>query len=299
MESHVSYLIKLNQLINELYQFSYTDHSIEVEGKELDGGYNATIYSVAEWLRKKYQENENEISPIISAMALEYYNQFALEKGPFEIIEYMKSCIDKQEFIYHAIETPFLLEELIDCEISEVGDEYNYEWVDVILNTEEGKKIYQKFHPQYEEEKRFDQWWRQVDFYQTKYLSYPIEHFLDFYILTIHAQEQFKNKEDCFHLIDNIMNNLDRRDNLLAQRIWFEMLCFYYNDIQREKESKKEELDLLDMLDKHELLDMVREEEPIRTAIISRFLNNYKIGLFDRTPKNKKAKTFYKKLEVK
>ena len=82
VDTHVSYLINLNRFINELYQNYYTNESImlEEEGVEIDGGYDATIYSIAEWIRKKYNEGDKEFDAIISAMALEYYNQFACSR---------------------------------------------------------------------------------------------------------------------------------------------------------------------------------------------------------------------------
>lgn len=301
VDTHVSYLINLNRFINELYQNYYTNESImlEEEGVEIDGGYDATIYSIAEWIRKKYNGGDKEFDAIISAMALEYYNQFALEKGPFEIIEYMNSCTSVQEFIEYAIETHSVLEELIDCEISEVGSEYDYELVDMTLNTDEGREIYKKFHPQYEEENRYDQWWRQVDSIQTKFYSYPIEHFLDYYLLMMNVKEKFSDIGECTDLGMGVLENIDRKDNLLSKQIWFELLRFYYNDVQPERETKQEELDQLDRMEPNELLAMIRYEDDMCLDVMNRFVQNYQIGLFNPKPKNKRVKQFYKKLEAK
>lgn len=301
MDTHVSYLINLNRFINELYQNYYTNESVilEDEDVEIDGGYDATIYSIAEWIRTKYKEDDKEFVAIISAMALEYYNQFALEKGPFEIIEYMKSCMSVQEFTEYAIEKPFVLEELIDCEISEVGSEYNYEFVDLALNTDEGREIYKKFHPQYEAENAFDQWWRQVDTLQTKFCSYPIDHFIDYYLLMMNAKETFSDIEECTDLGLRILENIDRKDNLLSKQIWFELLRFYYNDVQPERKTKQEELDQLDRMEPYELLEMIRYEDDMCLDVVNRFVKNYQVGLFNPKPKNKKVKQFYKKLEAK
>ena len=301
VDTHVSYLINLNRFINELYQNYYTNESIMLkeEGVEIDGGYDATIYSIAEWIRKKYNEGDEEFDAIISAMALEYYNQFALEKGPFEIIEYMNSCTSVQEFIEYAIETHSVLEELIDCEISEVGSEYDYELVDMALNTDEGREIYKKFHPQYEEENRYDQWWRQVDSIQTKFYSYPIEHFLDYYLLMMNVKEKFSDIGECTDLGMGVLENIDRKDNLLSKQIWFELLRFYYNDVQPERETKQEELDQLDRMEPNELLAMIRYEDDMCLDVMNRFVQNYQIGLFNPKPKNKRVKQFYKKLEAK
>ena len=232
-------------------------------------------------------------------MALEYYNQFALEKGPFEIIEYMNSCTSVQEFIEYAIETHSVLEELIDCEISEVGSEYDYELVDMALNTDDGREIYKKFHPQYEEENRYDQWWRQVDSIQTKFYSYPIEHFLDYYLLMMNAKEKFSDIGECTDLGMGVLENIDRKDNLLSKQIWFELLRFYYNDVQPERETKQEELDQLDRMEPNELLAMIRYEDDMCLDVMNRFVQNYQIGLFNPKPKNKRVKQFYKKLEAK
>lgn len=301
VDTHVSYLINLNRFINELYQNYYTNESImlEEEGAEIDGGYDATIYSIAEWIRKKYNEGDKEFDAIISAMALEYYNQFALEKGPFEIIEYMNSCTSVQEFIEYAIETHSVLEELIDCEISEVGSEYDYELVDMALNTDGGREIYKKFHPQYEEENRYDQWWRRVDSIQTKFYSYPIEHFLDYYLLMMNVKEKFSDIGECTDLGMGVLENIDRKDNLLSKQIWFELLRFYYNDVQPERETKQEELDQLDRMEPNELLAMIRYEDDMCLDVMNRFVQNYQIGLFNPKPKNKRVKQFYKKLEAK
>lgn len=323
VDTHVSYLINLNRFINELYQNYYTNESIMLkeEGVEIDGGYDATIYSIAEWIRKKYEEGDEQFRSIIAAMALEYYNQFELERGtldavlstmtlefcnqfelkekPNEIIEFMKSCTSAQEFVEYALETPLILEELIDCEVSEVGDEYDYVLVDMALNTNEGREIYKKFHPQYEREKQFDQWWRQVDSIQTKFYSYPIEHFLDYYLLMMNVKEKFSDIGECTDLGMGVLENIDRKDNLLSKQIWFELLRFYYNDVQPERETKQEELDQLDRMEPNELLAMIRYEDDMCLDVMNRFVQNYQIGLFNPKPKNKRVKQFYKKLEAK
>ena len=191
------------------------------------------------------------------------------------------------------------MEELIDCEISEVGSEYDYELVDMALNTDEGREIYKKFHPQYEEENRYDQWWRQVDSIQTKFYSYPIEHFLDYYLLMMNVKEKFSDIGECTDLGMGVLENIDRKDNLLSKQIWFELLRFYYNDVQSERERKQEELDQLDRMEPNELLAMIRYEDNMCLDVMNHFVQNYQIGLFNPKPKNKRVKQFYKKLEAK
>ena len=186
----------------------------------------------------------------------------------------MNSCTSVQEFIEYAIETHSVLEELIDCEISEVGSEYDYELVDMALNTDGGREIYKKFHPQYEEENRYDQWWRQVDSIQTKFYSYPIEHFLDYYLLMMNAKEKFSDIGECTDLGMGVLENIDRKDNLLSKQIWFELLRFYYNDVQPERETKQEELDQLDRMEPNELLAMIRYEDDMCLDVMNRFVQN-------------------------
>lgn len=323
MDTHVSYLINLHRFVNELYKIYYTNESVmlEEENVEIEGGYDATIYSVAEWIRKKYEEGDEEFRSIIAAMALEYYNQFELERGtldavlstmtlefcnqfelkekPNEIIEFMKSCTSAREFVEYAIETPLILEELIDCEVSEVGDEYDYVLVDMALNTNEGREIYKKFHPQYEREKQFDQWWRQVDILQTKFYSYQIDHFLDYYLLMMNVKEKISDIEECKNFGMSMLENIDRRDNLLSKQIWFELLRFYYNEVQEESKLNHEELNRLDKMTPSELLEMIRYEDDRCLDIMECFVQRYRIGLFDFHPKNERVRQFYKKLETK
>lgn len=296
-------LIKVNLYLHTMYQ-KIINQIAEKTGRCVGDDEMITAkMEIAEWLTEEYQQRPNEIGSLISVMALECYN-YSYDDTEDDIILLMKRCTSKEDFLTAVWDNVDILYVLIEHEIDVFEQKgYNYHFTDDMLKTEEGRKMYQKFHPNYQKEMEYDMFWlRHHNLPDFEIINYPIHNFIEFYLAMMTTLDLFPDNDEACLVISDILETIYQKETPLANQILLEMVKTYYTlaKIDTTFQEKTEVQTVTSYLEKEnraKIIDKMWQDDNIRFDVIRCFANHYRIGLNPKTD-NQTVKHFCKKMDL-
>ena len=291
-------LIYINGFIQKIYQAILNQKIRESKSKN-DDEIQRTKLEIVDWICDAYSKDADRIESLICIIALECYN-YAYDDDDDEVVKLMKSCNNKEEFINEVWDNLDILYTLIEHEIYVYRPEgYSYRFANEVLKTQEGKQIYRKFHPNYQKEMEYNEFWQthhnSKDF---EIINVPIHNFLEYYLVMMYAIQIFEDLDETSLVVSDIWENMMKKDSKVAESILNEIIKYYYLYATKNySEPKEQEIKIfLENKTRNDIIKDVKENDEMRFEMIQTFVNHYRIGMCP-TSIDRNVKVFYKKMD--
>lgn len=300
--NYESDLIEVNLYLQKMYQKILNQKIKESKETDDENEMIATKTEIVEWLSDEYQKRPVEIGSLISVMALECYN-YSYDDEDDEIIWLMKCCQSKQDFLDAVWDNMDILYSLLEHEIDVFKPEgYNYRFTDDILKTSAGRKMYEKFHPNFQKELAYDDFWfkhhNSIDF---EIIDYPVHNFIEFYLTMMMTLNLFADVDEASLVISDVLETIHQKETRLADQILKEIIKHYYtlaktNQSFLHESSKPNLMHFLEKETSTEIIDKIWQDDNTRFELVQCFANHYRIGLCSQV-EDPSVKQFCKKMD--
>ena len=233
----------------------------------LDDNENAILSALENEIISKSDDNYEEYYKMISLLAIEYYNLicaarvdyqdcYKSTKKEMELINIIENS-DLSELIgsISDLENDYLLEIIVtiineyEPEIDYVEEDYDYLYLQDIINDRKVQKVYMKFHPNLKEEiKNFDKYAYHLRI-SDKVEQIDVDSLFSFIYVHLVVRQLISNKLHYLDIMASKLNQISIDNEKLYKEIVLYLTRFYYVTLKDKKSVNEIEQSAIDIIE--------------------------------------------------